>query len=83
MKLYNDMFGFIISRHDREYVIDSATKISDSFSRLQIRIYSLLYPQAPTHVVHLEEAPSSIAWSPARPLVLSKLTFSVEEMVFF
>lgn len=42
-------------------------------SLLQIRVYSLLYPQAPTHVIHLEEAPSSVVWSPARPLVIGTL----------
>ena len=38
----------------------------------QIRIYSLLHPYAPVHVVPLEEtSAASLAWSLARPLVFA------------
>jgi WD40 repeat protein len=41
----------------------------------EIRIYSLLQPHAPTHVIHQEETMGGIAeieWSPVRPMLLGK-----------
>ncbi len=54
-------------------------------SDAEIRVYSLLQPHAPTHVLHQEQSLGGIAalrWSPARPTVLAAAAMAGVLQVF-